>query len=167
MPQIYYVGILAGRNDMSRRADRRGRAINRHDYIIGEIIGPPTDQSSRAWSSWSGYATRTGVRGRSRGRCRPRTIPFACNGTGHDGALILDVDFDDGTAVVTDHGRAAPLYSAVGDLSRANGRVIQIRGSLPTSENTSRYFAVVGAGGYARSRVRAAASPVASDASAA
>jgi sucrose phosphorylase len=40
VPQIYYVGLLAGENDVAaveRTSD--GRAINRHDYTIGEIEG--------------------------------------------------------------------------------------------------------------------------------
>jgi sucrose phosphorylase len=38
VPQVYYVGLLAGENDLAavaRTAD--GRAINRHDYTGGEI----------------------------------------------------------------------------------------------------------------------------------
>jgi len=38
VPQIYYVGLLAGENDtaaVERTGD--GRAINRHDYTIGEV----------------------------------------------------------------------------------------------------------------------------------
>ena len=38
MPQVYYVGLLAGENDdaaVERTGD--GRAINRHDYAVDEI----------------------------------------------------------------------------------------------------------------------------------
>ncbi|HEY6012934.1 MAG TPA: hypothetical protein VIU37_02975, partial [Candidatus Limnocylindrales bacterium] len=38
VPQIYYVGLLAGENDdeaIVRSGD--GRAINRHDYTVGEV----------------------------------------------------------------------------------------------------------------------------------
>lgn len=35
IPQIYYVGLLAGENDLS--ADGDGRAINRHNYSLEEI----------------------------------------------------------------------------------------------------------------------------------
>ena len=37
VPQIYYVGLLAGENDHGRSTTGDGRAINRHDYTVGEI----------------------------------------------------------------------------------------------------------------------------------
>ena len=38
VPQVYYVGLLAGENDRDAvDAPGEGRAINRHDYSIGEI----------------------------------------------------------------------------------------------------------------------------------
>ncbi len=38
VPQIYYVGLLAGENDHEAvEATGEGRAINRHDYELGEI----------------------------------------------------------------------------------------------------------------------------------
>ncbi len=39
IPQVYYVGLLAGENDVEgvRRAGGEGRAINRHDYTLQEI----------------------------------------------------------------------------------------------------------------------------------
>lgn len=39
VPQIYYVGLLAGENDEGavRRAAGEGRAVNRHDYTLPEI----------------------------------------------------------------------------------------------------------------------------------
>ena len=39
VPQIYYVGLLAGENDhaaVERAGD--GRAVNRHDYTRGEVL---------------------------------------------------------------------------------------------------------------------------------
>jgi sucrose 6(F)-phosphate phosphorylase len=39
VPQIYYVGLLAGENDHAAAAAAGdGRAINRHDYSIGEVM---------------------------------------------------------------------------------------------------------------------------------
>jgi sucrose phosphorylase len=38
VPQVYYVGLLAGRNDQAAvQATGEGRAINRHNYSVGEI----------------------------------------------------------------------------------------------------------------------------------
>lgn len=38
IPQVYYVGLLAGENDMERvKATGEGREINRHNYTIEEI----------------------------------------------------------------------------------------------------------------------------------
>ena len=38
MPQIYYVGLLAGANDHAAvERTGEGRAINRHDYALDEI----------------------------------------------------------------------------------------------------------------------------------
>lgn len=38
IPQVYYVGLLAGKNDIARmEATRNGRDINRHSYTLEEI----------------------------------------------------------------------------------------------------------------------------------
>jgi sucrose phosphorylase len=38
IPQVYYVGLLAGENDIERvEKTRQGRAINRHNYSLDEI----------------------------------------------------------------------------------------------------------------------------------
>src|SRR4051812_30757170 len=38
VPQIYYVGLLAGENDVvALERTGEGRAVNRHDYTVGEI----------------------------------------------------------------------------------------------------------------------------------
>ena len=38
VPQVYYVGLLAGRNDLEQlERTREGRSINRHDYTAAEI----------------------------------------------------------------------------------------------------------------------------------
>lgn len=38
VPQVYYVGLLAGENDVvTLERTGEGRAVNRHDYTIGEI----------------------------------------------------------------------------------------------------------------------------------
>ncbi len=50
IPQVYYVGLLAGQNDheaVARYGDYR--AINRHNYTVGEVeaaVGKPDDPSS-------------------------------------------------------------------------------------------------------------------------
>ena len=39
VPQIYYVGLLAGENDLATvEATGEGRAINRHDYTTDELL---------------------------------------------------------------------------------------------------------------------------------
>ncbi len=38
IPQVYYVGLLAGENDnVGAAASKDGREINRHNYTTGEI----------------------------------------------------------------------------------------------------------------------------------
>jgi sucrose phosphorylase len=39
IPQVYYVGLLAGKNDLEgvRQAGGEGRAINRHNYTLSEV----------------------------------------------------------------------------------------------------------------------------------
>lgn len=38
IPQVYYVGLLAGANDVKRvEATKQGREINRHDYGVSEL----------------------------------------------------------------------------------------------------------------------------------
>ena len=40
VPQVYYVGLLAGKNDIARmEATKQGRDINRHAYTLEEIEG--------------------------------------------------------------------------------------------------------------------------------
>jgi sucrose 6(F)-phosphate phosphorylase len=40
VPQVYYVGLLAGKNDLAAvQATGEGRAINRHDYRVDEVEG--------------------------------------------------------------------------------------------------------------------------------
>ena len=75
VPQIYYVGLLAGEND-HEAVDRtgEGRAINRHDYSIDrDRRAPSTGRSSGGSSSWSGCATPT-RRSTARSRSKPTTI---------------------------------------------------------------------------------------------
>ena len=37
MPQIYYVGLLAGSNDVGGNGSADGREINRHNFTLDEI----------------------------------------------------------------------------------------------------------------------------------
>ena len=61
VPQIYYVGLLAGENDHDAvERTGEGRAINRHDYTTGRDRVPRSDgPSSGASSISSGFGTPT------------------------------------------------------------------------------------------------------------
>jgi sucrose phosphorylase len=110
VPQIYYVGLLAGENDHEAvRRTGEGRAINRHDYPLDEV----SDALDR------------GVVRRLLELIRLRNTHPAFDGTvvveaDHDHAirlrwgsgteaLTLEVDFAHGRADVTDRGRAATV----------------------------------------------------------
>ena len=55
VPQIYYVGLLAGENDHAAVAESgEGRAINRHDYSTGRSTAAWSDRWSSGSSTWSG-----------------------------------------------------------------------------------------------------------------
>ena len=110
VPQIYYVGLLAGANDhASVERTAEGRAVNRHDYTSDEIQ----------------VALDRSVVRRVIDLVRLRNTHPAFEGDllveaidGHavrlrwqhaNAALTLDVDFGDGRAFVTDGGRVESL----------------------------------------------------------
>ena len=111
VPQIYYVGLLAGANDHAA-VDRtgEGRAINRHDYTPGEI------EAALARSVVTRLVDLVRLRNThpafdgdlSVGADDDHSLRLRWEANGH--SLILDVDFEDGTAVVTDHDRAESLF---------------------------------------------------------
>jgi sucrose 6(F)-phosphate phosphorylase len=118
VPQIYYVGLLAGENDHAAvERSGEGRAINRHDYASGEI-----DE-----------ALDREVVLRLIDLIRLRNTHPAFDGEAHvetdddrsirlrwelgDEVLSLDVDFGGGHAVVTDRGRRSPIADWAASLS--------------------------------------------------
>jgi len=103
VPQIYYVGLLAGENDgagVERTGD--GRAINRHDYQMDEIhtaLGRPVVRRiadlirlRNTHSAFDGELCVDGGDGRSIG----------LRWTTEGGRLELNVDFGAGHASVSD-----------------------------------------------------------------
>src|SRR5436190_18544278 len=105
VPQVYYVGLLAGANDwnaVERTGD--GRAINRHDYTSSEILEAfDRDVVRRVLELIRLRNTHPAFDG-----------ALSVEGNGHsislrwqrgDDVVSLDVDFDDGSAVLTDGSR--------------------------------------------------------------
>ena len=110
VPQIYYVGLLAGRNDHAAvERTGEGRAINRHDYTTGEIEAA-LDRSVvrrlvdlvRLRNTHPAFVGDLVVDADNDHSIRLRW-------RANEDALILDVDFEEGTAVVTDRDRAESL----------------------------------------------------------
>jgi sucrose 6(F)-phosphate phosphorylase len=110
VPQIYYVGLLAGRNDDDAvQRTGEGRAINRHNYGSEEIEAA-LDRSVvrrivdlvRLRNTHPAFAGDLVVDADN-----DHSIRMRWQGQGQ--ALMLDVNFDAGTAVVTDDNWAAPL----------------------------------------------------------
>ena len=83
VPQIYYVGLLAGANDHEAvERTGEGRAINRHDYTVGrDRSARSIGRSSDASSTWSGFGTRTRRSTASSWSKPTTTIPFALRWT--------------------------------------------------------------------------------------
>ena len=77
VPQIYYVGLLAGENDhLAVSETGEGRAINRHDYSTAEVdaaISRPVVQRSWTWSGSVTVIRRSRVISRSRRMALPRS----------------------------------------------------------------------------------------------
>ena len=103
VPQVYYVGLLAGQNDAAAvLATGEGRAINRHDYALDEIraaLRRPIVQRIvdlvRLRNSHPAFAGRLAVESADAGTVRLRWALDQSH-------ITLDVDFGAGRAWVTD-----------------------------------------------------------------
>lgn len=110
VPQIYYVGLLAGENDRAAvETTGEGRAINRHDYSvteIGETLGRPVVR--RILDLVRLRNTHPAFDG---GVCiesdDARSIRILW--THGEAALALEVDFASGRATVVDQGLGTPI----------------------------------------------------------
>ena len=111
VPQIYYVGLLAGANDHAAvERTGEGRAINRHDYTPGrDRAGARSVGRPASLSTWSVFGTRTRHSRAISWSMLTTTIRFALRWQANEDALVLDVDFEEGTAVVTDRDGAESL----------------------------------------------------------
>lgn len=112
VPQVYYVGLLAGENDdaaVQRTGD--GRAINRHDFTVEEIEAalhrPVVERVVglvRLRNTHPAFDTAMCAEATTDGALRMRwQYP--------DGELTLDVDFDAGRADVADGGERMQVAS--------------------------------------------------------
>jgi sucrose phosphorylase len=112
VPQIYYVGLLAGEND-TRAVERtgEGRAINRHDYTSNEIeaalerpvVGRLLEMV-RLRNSHPAFEGELCVETDERHSLRLRWL-------NHDAALTLEVDLLAGRAVIGDQDRRTLIAS--------------------------------------------------------
>ncbi len=110
VPQIYYVGLLAGENDteaVTRTGE--GRAINRHDYTAVEIdvaLQRPVVRRLldlvRLRNTHAAFDGELSVETDDRHSLRLRWLH-------HDAALALDLDLITGRAVVTDKDHLTPI----------------------------------------------------------
>ena len=110
VPQIYYVGLLAGENDHAAvKRTGEGRAINRHDYTLGEIEEARDREVVRRLFDL--------IRLRN---THPAFDGEACIETDDDHSVrlrwelgeeivALEVDFADGRAILTEGGRRTSL----------------------------------------------------------
>jgi sucrose phosphorylase len=103
VPQVYYVGLLAGENDLAavaRTGD--GRAINRHDYTMAEIVDaldrPVVARIIELIKLRNTHPAFAGTM--SVEKLTPRTI--AMRWTNAAANLALEVDFRAGRARVVD-----------------------------------------------------------------
>jgi sucrose phosphorylase len=110
VPQIYYVGLLAGENDHAA-AERtgEGRAINRHDYTPREIDEALDRDVVRRLvdlvllrNTHPAFDGEAFIEAHDDRSLRQRWVHG-------DESLSLDVDFGVGRAFVTDRGRRSPL----------------------------------------------------------
>ena len=99
VPQIYYVGLLAGENDHAGVAESgEGRAINRHDYSTGEVTAAmeqrvvqrvlePDPVAERRSGLWRSARRQQPERSRaSAWRGRPAMTTASLKPTSHRGA---------------------------------------------------------------------------------
>jgi sucrose phosphorylase len=111
VPQVYYVGLLAGTNDHEAvQRTGEGRAINRHDYTIAEVeaaLERPVVR--RILGLVRLRATHAAFGGRLTVETPDASSLRLVWSTGED-VCALDVDLTDGTIRVTSEDRArAPL----------------------------------------------------------
>lgn len=122
VPQIYYVGLLAGENDHAAvERTGEGRAINRHDYTSGEIDAAIERDVVRrlvelirlrnTHPAFDGDAVIEADDDRS----------IRLRWAHGDEVLSLDVDFAGGRAIVTEDGRPTPIADWAASL-RATAR---------------------------------------------
>jgi sucrose phosphorylase len=112
VPQVYYVGLLAGENDHAAVARTgEGRAINRHDFSSGEVeaaLRRPVVQRIvdliRLRNAHRAFTGELCVESRDQ-----RTI--ALRWTSGDSSLGLNVDFGAGQASVVDEGITRQIAS--------------------------------------------------------
>jgi sucrose phosphorylase len=112
VPQIYYVGLMAGENDdeaVTRTGE--GRAINRHDFTIGEIeaamrrpVVRRIVELIRLRNSHPAFDGQLCVEALD-----PRTISLTW--TNDESSLVLMVDFGTGEATLDDAGISRRIAS--------------------------------------------------------
>jgi sucrose phosphorylase len=112
VPQIYYVGLLAGENDHAAAArTAEGRAINRHDFSIEEVEAavrrPVVQRIADLIRLRNSHAAFDGELSVEMGDRRSITMTWTVN----DVSLRLEVDFAAGQAHVVDEGTSARIAS--------------------------------------------------------
>jgi sucrose phosphorylase len=112
VPQVYYVGLLAGENDLAAvERTGEGRAINRHDYSASDVqaaLGRPVVRRVieliRLRNAHPAF----------RGDLTVRTADehgIAMHWRHGDHELGLEVDFGEGRAYIVDEGMERPVAS--------------------------------------------------------
>jgi len=106
VPQIYYIGLLAGENDEAAvRRTGDGRAINRHDYSLDEVLDafrrPVVQRIADLIRLRNSHPAFEGD------MCAeaPSDGAISVRWQHPEGELVLDVDFAAGQADLTDGGR--------------------------------------------------------------
>jgi sucrose phosphorylase len=112
VPQVYYVGLLAGANDHAAlELTGDGRAVNRHDYTVEEIAEalrrPVVDRLLELVRLRNTHPAFDGEFQVSSGGSRLLRLAW----TNGEASAALDVDFVGERATVTVDGRVAPLAS--------------------------------------------------------
>lgn len=112
VPQIYYVGLLAGENDLAAVARTgEGRAINRHDFSIPEIDAalqrPVVQRVTELIRLRNTHPAFDGDLCVEAGDERTVSLRW----TNDDTSLGLEMDFAAGTASVNDNGASRPIAS--------------------------------------------------------
>jgi sucrose phosphorylase len=115
VPQIYYVGLLAGENDTAAvERTGEGRAINRHDYRLDEIeeaIRRPVVRRLfdlvRLRNTHPAFDGELSV-------LAPDAASLRMHWRNGDASLALEVDLSSGRMAVVDHGRSEPVAGSIG-----------------------------------------------------